>query len=126
AYEVGYKMQRGGFRFETAAYYYDYKNNQVSALSATTPGLTTLIHNTEDGSEIYGADLQVNWRLLGSLDLYAGLAYTHARYNSFTNATNVTTAGGRNQSVFGDWTNRRIARAPDWSGNVGANYSLFF
>lgn len=126
AYEVGYKLQRGGFRFESSAYYYDYKNNQVSALSATTPGLTTLIQNASDGSEIYGAELQVNWRPLDSLALYAGVAYTHARYRSFTNATNVTFSGGRNQSVIGDWTNRRIARAPDWSGNVGADYSIHF
>jgi iron complex outermembrane receptor protein len=124
AYEVGYKMQRGTFRFESAAYFYDYKNNQVSALSASTPSLTTLIQNAEDGSEIYGVDLSVNWRPFDALSLHAGLAYTHARYNSFTNATNVTTAGGRNQSVFGDWSNRRIARAPDWSGNVGAEYSM--
>lgn len=126
AYEVGYKMQRNRFRLEAAAYYYDYRKNQVSALSASTPALSTLIQNSEGGSEIYGVDLQADWRPIEPLHLFVGLAYNHARYGKFDNATNVTfnSATGRNASVFGDWTDRRIARAPDWSGNIGADYTM--
>jgi iron complex outermembrane receptor protein len=32
AYEIGYKTARGRWRLDTAAYYYNYRNLQVSSL----------------------------------------------------------------------------------------------
>jgi iron complex outermembrane receptor protein len=125
AYEVGFKIARRGFRGEIAGFYYDYANNQVSALSASTPSITTLIQNS-GGSEIYGVDATLSYRFPNTpLNLRAGLAYLHARYTDFGNATNVVVGPtGTNTSVIGSWTGRRLVRAPDWTGSISADYTV--
>ena len=123
AYEVGYKSAGSALRGEFAAFYYDYKNNQVSSLDASG-GLSTVIRNS-GGARIYGADGLVTYRVSERLDVRASLAYLHARYRNFDNAANVVIGPyGFNTAVVGSWSGRRIARAPDWSGSVGVDYTV--
>jgi iron complex outermembrane receptor protein len=125
AYEVGFKTNHGGLRAELSAFYYDYRDNQVAALSASTPSLSTLIQNS-GGAKIYGADGMISYHISPAFSVRVALAYLHARYSDFDNATNsvVNPATGLNTSVIGSWSGRRIARAPDWSGSVGADYKV--
>jgi iron complex outermembrane receptor protein len=39
-------------------------------------------------------------------------------------STTCTDAGGGNTTVIGNWTGRRLLRAPDWSATIGADYTL--
>src|SRR5205807_1138822 len=62
AYEVGFKTARSRLRFDVAAFYYDYKDLNVSVTAPTplcpTPGncgVVTIFGNAKK-AEIYGAD----------------------------------------------------------------------
>jgi iron complex outermembrane receptor protein len=125
AYEVGFKTAHGGFRGELSGFYYDYKNNQVSALNASSPSVTTLIQNS-GGAKIYGIDATLAYRFPASpLNVRVGFEYLHARFTDFGNATNVIVSPANlNTSVIGSWTGRRLARAPDFSGSAGFDYTL--
>ncbi len=124
AYEVGIKTARGGFRGEASAFYYNYKNNQISAYNGTT----TVVSNS-GGAHVYGLDLSLQYKVPDMpLNLRGGMEYLHARYTDFDNASNVTSANldgtGANTNVIGSWTGRRLLRAPDWTASVGADYTL--
>ncbi|WP_174273547.1 TonB-dependent receptor [Sphingomonas bacterium] len=124
AYELGFKTNQGPLHAELAGFYYDYKNNQVSALDPNSPTITTKIQNS-GGAHIYGVDATLSYRIPQSgLNFRVGLEYLHARYTNFANATNVILGPtGTNTSVIGSWTGRRLQRAPDFSGSVGADYT---
>ena len=150
AYEVGLKHARGGFRAETSAFYYDYKNNQISGFNGTT----TVVSNS-GGAHIYGLDQSLSYNVPDTtLNLRASAEYLHARYTNYPNATNVTLSSlkdpagtkdnpatpanefvaptinagtdltGGNTSVIGSWTGRRLLRAPDFTASVSADYTI--
>jgi iron complex outermembrane recepter protein len=127
SYEIGYKTASRGTRAEIAAFYEDFKDNQVSALTANSQSVQTVIENS-GGARIYGVDALFNWQVDDHLSLQSSAAYLHARYRDFDNATNVIVdpVSGLNTSVVGSWTGRRLARAPDWTASVGAEYDLHF
>jgi iron complex outermembrane receptor protein len=83
AFEVGYKFDRPGLSFETSAYYYDYKNLQVSMFLGNAKAY--IINAAK--SKIYGIDGAVHWQATDNLQLNAGAAWTHARYKQFGGQT---------------------------------------
>jgi iron complex outermembrane recepter protein len=126
AYEIGFKTASSTFRFDAAAYYYDFRDLQVG-LTGLIPGGVTPVQtlNNAKRAESYGADAQLTWTPVPEFSLRAGMAYTHARYTDFSNAVgtglNATTgnnAGGQTQ----DWTGQQMARAPSFTGNAGFTY----
>lgn len=133
AYEVGFKTANSVFRLDLAAFYYDYKNlhvnvQQRSPLCAPEPApcgtLLTLFANAPK-AEIYGLDGQVSIAPTENLNLRAGAAWLHARYMDFTNATGTgVNATGLNVTQTQDWSNKQMARAPTFSGNVGFDYKI--
>jgi iron complex outermembrane receptor protein len=72
------------------------------------------------------------WAVTPDFNLRAGVAYTHARYASFPGASVALPApavpGGPpvfiDTSATEDLSGRRIARAPDWTANIGADYTI--
>jgi iron complex outermembrane receptor protein len=85
------------------------------------------------GSRAYGLDADVSYRFPGDrFNIHANFEYLHARYTNFKNASNLTVdtkgtpsvADDRFTSVIGDWTGRRVIRAPDFSGSVTADYTV--
>lgn len=126
SYEVGFKTASSTFRFDAAAYYYDFRDLQVG-LTGLVPGGVTPVQtlNNAKRAESYGVDAQATWTPVKELALRAGVAYIHARYTDFNNAVgtglNAATgnnAGGQTQ----DWTGQQMARAPSFTGNVGFTY----
>lgn len=126
AYEIGYKYDSPRLTFETAAFYYDYQDLQVSLF---TNAQAQIINAAQ--SEIYGLEAQVRWYATENLRLNAGLAWTHARYEQFDNApiymrcpdpagcgagTSFFIASGITLSDV------EMQRAPEWTGNIGASY----
>jgi iron complex outermembrane receptor protein len=79
AYEVGYKFESHGFSNELAAYYYNYKNLQVSEFLGNAQAY---IVNAAQ-SKIWGFDEQLNYEFTQYAQLNGGAAYTHARYSTF-------------------------------------------
>lgn len=154
AYEVGFKTAQGGLRLETAAYYYDYKNLQVSQLlnescapgaAGCAPRVGVFVTNAAK-AEIYGAEASIHAEPVENLNLRLGVAYTHARYKQFNSTALIVCAppGGapRNTDryiagcaavpaganigdpVVQDLSGRRIQRAPDWTVSLGGDYTI--
>jgi iron complex outermembrane receptor protein len=134
AYEVGYKVATPALQFNVAGFYYDYKDIQLSVVQldptcAQTPQtcrLVTLLFNGPR-SRIYGIDGDVTWSPIKRLMIHAGAAYLHARYRDFPNASGngLNAATGLNiQNQAQDWSGQQMARAPDFSGNIGIEYEL--
>ncbi len=78
AYEVGFKYAGRGLSFETAAFYYDYKDLQVSIYRAGTAEIVNAAK-----SEIYGLEGQLNYQITPEFKLMAGGSWVHARYKTF-------------------------------------------
>ena len=79
SYEVGYKFDNHVFSFETSAYYYDYRNLQVSEFLGNAQAY---ILNAAK-SQIYGIDAEAHYHWGDHFQLTAGGAWTHARYKTF-------------------------------------------
>jgi iron complex outermembrane recepter protein len=79
AFEVGYKFDNRRFSFETAAFYYNYKNLQVSEFLGNAQAF---IVNAAK-SEIYGLDAELHYNLADRFQLNLGGSWTHGRYKQF-------------------------------------------
>jgi iron complex outermembrane receptor protein len=122
AFEVGYKTNRGTFRFDASAYYYDYQDLQVASFNGTQ----ALVVNA-GGSEIYGADFQFTSAISEALEFSLGVAYTHARYENFTESQPRDLEMGPSflQIVNGvDADGNQMMRSPDWSGTASLTYHM--
>jgi iron complex outermembrane recepter protein len=140
AFEIGYKFDDRVIAIEVAGFYYDYTNLQVSSFQSGA----AQIRNAAS-SEIYGIEGQIRYRASDALTLYAGAAWTHARYRSFANApyysycdpTAPATSllfcvpqsfgglgpGALVQSLT-DASGFEMQRSPEFTGNVGGAYRI--
>jgi iron complex outermembrane receptor protein len=133
AYEVGYKMATRDLSLNLATFYYDYRDLQVSVVSVLPNGrVNTRLANAAN-AKIYGAEVEGSYAFSANGSLRAGVAYTHARYQEFTDAPgnllNVSpgvgaNVGGLNVNAPQDWSGTRMIRAPDLTFNLGADYSI--
>jgi iron complex outermembrane recepter protein len=135
AFEVGYKFSDRALSLDLAAYYYDYKNLQVSSYQNGAAKITNAAT-----SEIYGVEGQFRYQVTADFNLNAGAAWTHARYKSFRNAPYYSycdpTAAAPSDMACGaigpgsltqtttDASGLHMQRAPSFTGNLGANYGL--
>lgn len=131
AYEVGFKTASSAFRFDTAAWYYDFKDLQVgvSTPDPTDPRGLRLIQTVGNAKKArsYGIEVQGQFTPVENLNLRAGAAWIHARYVDFANAvgTELVAATGTNATGrVQDWSGQQMARAPSWSGNAGFDYGM--
>lgn len=132
ALETGYKYDGERLSFDLAAYYYFYRNLQVSSFQSGQAIITNAAQ-----SRIYGVEGSARYKLSDALDLNVGWAYTHARYRSFSEApfysycdpTGAVPAlvcgaigpGSITQAV-NDSSGYQMPRSPDFTGNLGVNY----
>jgi iron complex outermembrane receptor protein len=129
AYEVGFKTANGWLRFDTAAFYYDYKDLQVGVTvpNPVVPGgLINLVSNAPK-AEVYGMDAEITAQPIARLNVHAGIAILHARYRNFANATgngfNIATGLNVTGQVQ-DWSDIQMARSPKVSGSLGVDYEI--
>ncbi len=113
AYEIGFKTEwlDRALRVNGAAYYYDYKNLQISRiiLPAGSAAPVSLISNAAS-STIKGLDLEITARPARSFEVNIAYGYLDAKYDSYI--FNATT----------DFSGTRMVRAPKHSVNVGAEW----
>jgi iron complex outermembrane recepter protein len=89
AFEVGYKFDSRTFSNQIAAFYYDYKNLQVSEFLGAAQAF---IVNAAK-SKIYGLEDEFHWAVTEHVDVNAGASWTHARYETFGTTVNGTVVG---------------------------------
>jgi len=137
AYEVGFKYDDRGLSLETAFFYYDYKDLQVSVYD----GVVAQIINAAT-SEVYGLDGQFRYRFSDNFSVNLGATWLHARYKRFDLAPVYTPCltlpdafdpggcadflGGAVESfpiVPTALKNTTMQRSPEFSANAGATYT---
>jgi iron complex outermembrane receptor protein len=91
SFEIGYKYSNNGFSFETSAFYYNYRNLQVSEFLGEAQAY---IVNAAK-SEIYGIDAELRFKLNDNITLNAAGAWTHARYKTFGGQTVIDPVTGQ-------------------------------
>lgn len=127
SYEVGFKTASATVQFETAGFYYDYRDLQVSQTQlAPGGGLINVVSNAPK-AKVYGIDAMVTAQPIQNLNARLGVAYLHARYGAFANAlgTGLNSATQVNVSnQVQDWTDQQMARAPSFSGNAALDYTI--
>jgi iron complex outermembrane recepter protein len=122
AYEVGYKTAHSRWRWDAAAYLYQYRDLQVD--SYTTLG--SVLANAAK-SKIYGLDTSVTGQITDQFSATVSAAYTHARYTNFPNAAGYTFNPVTGSTpVIENATGFEMQRSPAFSGNVILNYSIPF
>lgn len=120
AFEIGYKMARPGLRFDMSAYYYDYKDLQVTAF--LSPG--SIVRNAAS-AEIYGVDAQVTAEVSPRFSVTLGGAYTHGQYKDFDTAVRyVQQPSGFFAVETVDASGFAMQRAPRFTGSADVNYKL--
>ncbi len=111
AYEVGFKTEwlDRMLRVNGAAYYYDYKNLQVSRI-IEVPNPVSLISNAAS-STIKGLDLEITARPSRAFEVNIAYGYLDAKYDIYAFMTT-------------DFSHTRMVRAPEHSVNVGAEWRI--
>ena len=124
AWEIGLKtdLLDRRVRFNVAAYYYKYKNIQVTV---TTPIAATLQNGA--GAEVYGVDFDLTAKVGDHLTLFGGLALLDSEFTSYPGAgffiPQPVSAGGGIIKTVGDAAGNKLPYASEVTFNVGATYS---
>jgi iron complex outermembrane recepter protein len=126
AYEVGAKTEflEHRLKLNAAAFYYDYTNIQLTALTFNNVVLT----NAAKG-KLKGLDFDSDYVptvAFGRLELTAGLEALTAHYTSFPGGVGFEPApGGGNTTITGaDFSGNEMIRAPNWTLSATANYGF--
>lgn len=141
AYEVGFKTAHRKFHFEAAGFYYDYKNLQVSSTRTLLVGGTVFpiveISNAPK-AKIYGAEASFDFQPMDNFTVRGSGTWLHARYGSgfLFGGTGVNPAlvginvnsnplkTFINVSQTQDLSHLQMSRAPNFTGNLGAEYLI--
>jgi len=128
AYEVGYKYIRHALSVDLSAYYYDYKNLQVSSYTGTE----SIVNNAATAT-IRGVDAELRYEVLTGLEFLFGASYLDARFKNYLESPyyeppclNFAACGpayGLLVSTMKDASGLEMPRAPEFTGNIGARYT---
>lgn len=128
AYEIGLKNRLFGnaVTLNLAAYWYDYKDLQVTSLDSDN-GLTRTVTRNAGDATIKGFDVDGSWNT-GSFGKFDGsLSYIDARYDTFILPFGDSyTNFGTGTVAPADFSGERMPFAPKWTFNVGYEYGLPF
>jgi iron complex outermembrane recepter protein len=125
AYEVGVKSEflERKIRLNAAAYFYDYKNLQVSQTGGNGGGIVPFLQNAAT-AKAYGVEATLTVAATRELTLRASAAWEHTEFTSFPNAASflIGPSGNLNQEI--DATGERLPRAPKWVASGGFDYRV--
>jgi iron complex outermembrane receptor protein len=129
AYEIGGKhtLDDGRLRVNWAAFDDKYKNLQVDVIIPVTNIIATQNAAT---ATTYGFDLDTEFAATTRLRIHLSMEWLHARYDKYANAAVYVpnsvagVVGLGNSSANEDASGHDMANAPDFTGNVGATYSI--
>lgn len=108
-YEAGVKtsLLDDRMQFNASVFYIDWEDLQLSLFDAMVGGY---IDNAAEATS-QGFELELNTKPCENVDVFAGLGYTDATFDSFTD------------SYGSDVSGRHLAFVPETTWNVGAQYS---
>ena len=116
AYETGLKSSffQRKLQFNAAAFYYDYRDQQLQGILYTRTGRVGRMINVPK-SHIQGAEIEAVWRPLPNLTITQALAYKYGEYDEFffvnsaaTEAARDKVTGEYNTIVYSDRAGERL------------------
>lgn len=125
AYEIGLKSRwlDNSLQFNAAAFYYDYKDLQVTQLIEAVP----LVENAADAT-IWGIEADVQYIPIENLTLMASVGYLDTEFDNFCSQDpyqpSVTPEGGCPGDKPQDLSGNELFDAPKWSTSLVAQYNL--
>lgn len=132
AFEVGFKHSAAGLTFNLAAWYYKYKDLQVSIYEN---GLSRVLNAAN--AKIYGIEGDVNYKVTRDFEIGASAAWLHAEYNSFPTGAKYNlcstvqpieqcAASGFDGYVYTpfDASGGTMQRAPTFTASANASYGF--
>ena len=120
AYEAGAKFRFGDVNLNLTGFHYDYSGLQLSQIGDFGGCGTCQLTTNAAGAEINGIEMDGSWEPMDDLLIHFGLNWLDAHYSDYTPSRVVGT-----DSITLDYSGRPLARSPEWSGNLGANYTLY-
>ena len=119
AYEAGFKTELFDrrIRLNPAVFYYKYSQIQVTQFQANA----TFIRNAAK-AELYGFDLDAEWKASDALSFNGGLEWIHSEFKSFPNAPSFDVAGGY-VPINIDASGKQLPFTPRFTANIGATYT---
>lgn len=138
AFEVGFKSARGRFRFDVAAFYYDYKDIQLSTTVFAGP-VSLVSLQSMPRAKIKGIEGNFDFEVIDNLTIRGGATYLHARYGDGavfvgtsinpagvgynTNADPLKVFPNAGQTAM-DISGMQMSRAPNFSAFLGLDYKV--
>lgn len=118
SYEAGVKSELfdGLARLNAAVFYYDYSDLQVTQYAGAT-ALGSIVNAAD--AEITGTELDLIVAPFDGLEVNIGVSYLDATFDSFVTVDPDNPLVGDQ-----DLSDNKLPRAPEWTGNVGAQYSF--
>ncbi len=121
AYEIGSKARLldGAMQLNLSVFYYDYKDKQEKDASVTFVGNINGLTNIPK-SEIYGAELDMQWLPADGLTVNAGVAWLDTeivKWNAVDREASVWP-----NTVYYDASGAELAQSPTWSYNGLVKY----
>ncbi|MCU0759341.1 MAG: TonB-dependent receptor [Steroidobacteraceae bacterium] len=135
SYEIGAKTewQDGRLRVNASAFYYDYRDLQVSVFANIGSITTTFTTNAAEAT-VQGLELEVQALPVRNLEIAAAISYLDATYDQFV--TPYGTCSAANAALDSrcvgrpglprliDAAGNRLNNAPEWKGNLSATYGI--
>ncbi|MDB5723992.1 MAG: Outer rane receptor protein, partial [Novosphingobium sp.] len=138
AFELGIKSAGSRLRFDASAFYYDYSDLQLST-TVFVGGLAVVSLQQVPKAKIYGIEANIDFDVTDNFKVRAGGTFLHARYGDravFVGSSVNPLGVGYNPNsdplkvfpnvpqVAQDLSGKQMARAPNFSGFLGAEYSI--
>ncbi len=120
SYELGLKstLMNGRVRVNSAIFYNDYKDLQVSSFEATQNGSSLLPVFTNAGKAIIqGIEIELTAQLTETLTLNSNVGYLDAEYKEYFSGSDPVTNTAVDVS-----DEREIVNAPEWDALIGLRY----
>jgi len=124
SYEVGSKSEfaAGRVRFETALYFYDFKNIQLQIFDPAISNSTILQNAAE--AELYGLDLSLSMQVTEDLALRINGAWERGEYKRYDRAVVFVETPMGNISTSTDLTGKDMSRIPEWVFSASLDHRL--
>ena len=119
SYELGYKSEwlDNRLRVNTAVFFNDYRDLQVSSFQSTPDGSALIGVFTNAGkASMQGLELELTALITDAFSITANLGYLDAEYDEF-----ITASGGKLVDVSSE---REMINAPRWDLFFGVNYLI--
>jgi len=118
--EIGYKSQwmDDRLRLNTAAFYNEYDDLQVSSFETTADGASLLpVFSNAGEAVIQGVEIEMTLQVSEALTLSANIGYLDAQYKEFFAAADPVS-----NTIVDVSGSREMVNAPEWDTFLGARY----